>query len=153
MVGNAVPPRLAKQLAIALKEQLSHVTVSSKKEIPCSILVGYYRSDEQLRLTKENRVYYVRTGFRPGAMQIQPGSGSPEYLLLHKGNNIELFRLKKGDPIVMYRSELENLGFTPHGDVYLAFQIEESLGLDQKSFSDDFIKSVKYSTVPFVAFL
>ena len=151
MVGNAVPPRLAKHLAIALQEQLAHVTNPSEKGKTYSILVGYYRSDEQLRLTKEKQIYYVRTGFRPGAMQIPPNSGSPEYLLLHKGNNIELFRLKKGDPIVMYRSELENLGFTPHGDAYLAFRIDETLNLGHLSFNDVFIKKIKSSTIPFIA--
>lgn len=150
MVGNAVPPRLAKHLAMALQRQLSSIETPSEERISNTILVGYYRSDEQLKLTKKNRIYYVRTGFRPGAMQIPPGCGSPDFLLLHKGNNMELFRLKAGDPILMDRDELEDLGFTPHGDAYIAFPIKESIGLEKMSFNDGFIEKVKKSTVPFI---
>lgn len=150
MVGNAVPPRLAKHLAISLQEQLVNVKKTTEKKESYSILVGYYRDDKQLILSKNNRIYYVRTGFRPGAMQIPPGCGSPDYLLLHKGNNIELFRLKKSDPIVMYRYELEILGFNPHGDVYLAFRIDNSLSINQFSFDDKFLNRIKNSTVPHI---
>lgn len=104
----------------------------------------------KLKLTKKNRIYYVRTGFRKGAMQIPPGCGSPDFLLLHKGNNMELFRLKAGDPILMDRDELEDLGFTPHGDAYIAFPIKESIGFEKMSFNDGFIEKVKKSTVPFI---
>lgn len=63
---------------------------------------------------------------------------------------MELFRLKAGDPILMGRDELEDLGFTPHGDAYIVFPIEESIGLEKLSFNDGFIEKVKKSTVPFI---
>ena len=154
MVGNAVPPRLAKRLAIALKDQLAKVldtsTITSKRNIAHSILVGYYRSDEQLKLTKEHKIYYVRTGFRHGAMQIPPEVGSPELLLLHKGDNFELFRLNRSNPTVLYREELEKMGFTPHGEVYLAFRIEEALDINHLSHKDEIIQRGKYYTIPFI---
>ena len=150
MVGNAVPPRLAKHIASSLYTQLSGRETTPKKKVKYSILVGYYRNERQLKLTKYNLLYYVRTGFRPGAMQIPPGCGSPDFLLLHKGDNMELFRLKAGDPILMGRDELEDLGFTPHGDAYIVFPIEESIGLEKLSFNDGFIEKVKKSTVPFI---
>lgn len=153
MVGNAVPPRLAKHLATALQKQLVKVVNTTKKKKTSSILVGYYRSEDQLRLTKEKGIYYVRTGFRPGAMQIPPGSGSPEYLLLHKNNNYELFRLKRNNPVVMNRNELEELGFKPHGDVYLSFCIDEAVGIEQISFNDEFLRNIKNTTTPFITYL
>ena len=153
MVGNAVPPRLAKHLAMALQSQLSTAVITSEKSKKYTILVGYYRSDEQLMLTKENRIYYVRTGFRPGAIQLPPGSGSPMYLLLHKGDNMELFSLKKSDPIVMYRNELEKLGFAPHGDTYLSFMIEDFLDINKISLNEEFVKKIKSSTTPFITCL
>ena len=155
MVGNAVPPRLAKHLADALQKQLAQVkhtlNKSSKKDIETnSILIGYYRSNKQLELTIKNRIYYVRTGFRPGAMQIAPGSGSPKYLLLHKGNNTNLFCLKKIDPIVMYRDELEKLGFTPHGDVYLSFRIDKPIDISFIPLNEEVLHKIKSSTIPLI---
>lgn len=152
MVGNAVPPRLAKHLAMALQRQLSSIETPSEGRISNTILVGYYRSDEQLKLTKKNRIYYVRTGFRPGAMQIPPGKGSPKYLLLHKGNNFELFSLIKSEPIVMYREELEKIGFKPHSDAYLCFKIDKSLDINRISLNMDCIKKIKGSTKPFITY-
>ena len=49
MVGNAVPPRLAKFLALAIKESLNVSQVKDTK--PVNILVAYYKDDNQLRLT------------------------------------------------------------------------------------------------------
>ena len=148
MVGNAVPPRLAKHLASALQEQL--LGVRTKSIGSCSILVGYYRNVKQLKETKRNWLYYVRTGFRPGAMQIPPGQNSPDLLLLHNGNNIELFRLKKSKPIILNRVELEKMGFAPHGDVYVCFQIDSVADIQQFSFSDEFICKIKDMTNPFI---
>ena len=154
MVGNAVPPRLAKHLAKAIQEQLAQTVENSKNTTKSntshSILVGYYRSEEQLRLTKDTKVYYVRTGFRPGAMQIPPDNESPELLLLHKGNNLELFGLNRNTPTIMYREELEKMGFTPHGDVYLAFQIEKSFDINHLSLNDEIVKRIKSHTIPFI---
>ena len=151
MVGNAVPPRLAKHLALALQEQLalSNNPETTRKD-PFSILVGYYRDDKQLKLTKELKIYYVRTGFRPGAMQIPPGAGSPDFLLLHKGDNLELFSLDRSYPSIMYRDELLKMGFTPHGDVYLAFKIEENLDVDNLLLNDEIKRKIKGCTMPFI---
>ena len=148
MVGNAVPPRLAKQLAESLKGQLTKV--SKPKNDTCSILVGYYRNDEQLRLTKENKLYYVRTGFRPGAIQIPPGQDSPDCLLLHRGKNLELFRLKKSKPILLDCNELKMMGFAPHGDFYFGFQIDKTIDINCLSLSDEIKQSIICSTKPFL---
>lgn len=150
MVGNAVPPRLAKHLAMSIYKHLSKVTeVTINKEL-CSALIGYYRNDEQLRLTRLKRLYYVRTGLRPGAFQVPSSNNTPQYLILHKKNNIEAYKLKKGDPEVMYRKELEELGFTPHGDVYLVFRIDESIDIKLFSLNEENIKQIKNSIKPFI---
>ncbi len=148
MVGNAVPPRLAKHLAFALKAQLANLNIVDNHSTR-SILVGYYRDEEQLRLTKENKLYYVRTGFRPGAMQMPPEKESPDYLLLHKGSNYEIFRLQN-PPIIKYREELEMLGFKPHGDVYLCFSIKDFVDKFDISLDSNTITEIKNSTKPFI---
>lgn len=150
MVGNAVPPRLAKHLAIAIKDQLSNIFVDNYKQEKSAILVGYYRDNEQLRLTKERKLYYVRTGFRPGAMQMSPGQKSPMFLLLHKGNNLEAFRLESKLPEIKTKEELINLGFRPHGDVYLCFQIKESANIQDLKLDEQTLKKMKGSSAPYL---
>lgn len=148
MVGNAVPPRLAKYLGIALAQQLSNAT-TTKTQQKHSILVGYYRDNEQLRLTKKNKLYYVRTGFRPGAMQIPPGQNSPEYLILHKGEHWETFSLQPHPPAIKSKEELTSLGFHPHGDVYLCFAIKEALPPSSIKMEN----AIKKTTSPYIAFI
>ena len=123
---------------------------SLTKEESCSVLVGYYRDSEQLRLTRETGIYYVRTGFRPGAMQFLAGQETPDYLVMHKGDKMEMFRLKRTKPVVMNRIQLEKLGFAPHGDAYLAFEIGEPVDINIMSFDSEFVKKIKSSSIPHI---
>lgn len=49
MVGNAVPPRLAKFLALSIKKAL--VSVEERKAETINVLVAYYKDNNQLRQT------------------------------------------------------------------------------------------------------
>ncbi len=122
MVGNAVPPRLAKHLALALYEQLGNikqpVTTNQK-----NVLIGYCRTDFQWEQTLKNKLYYVRTGFRRGAMQIPPGKKGPELLLLHRKEKYQLFQLDPSVPQILTSEELVQLGFKPNGGLYFCFRI------------------------------
>lgn len=124
MVGNAVPPRLAKFLALAIKESLNASQVKDTK--PVNVLVAYYKDDNQLRLTLENRLYYVRAGLRRGALQIPKGMVYPLYLLLHNHSNKFLFRIISEYPKLMSASDLVKLGFTPSGKEYFVFRLEST---------------------------
>jgi len=128
MVGNAVPPRLAKFLALAIKESLNASQVKDTK--PVNVLVAYYKDDNQLRLTLENRLYYVRAGLRRGALQIPKGIAYPVYLLLHNHNNRFLFRIIPKYPKLMSGSDLIELGFTPSGKEYFAFRLESTQNIN-----------------------
>lgn len=122
MVGNAVPPRLAKHLALSLHEQLGNIeqTVATNQK---KVLIGYCRTELQWEQTVKNKLYYVRTGFRYGAMQIPPGETGPEFLLLHRKGKLQLFQLEPSCPQVLSSEELVQLGFKPSGGVYLCFRI------------------------------
>lgn len=61
MVGNAVPPRLGRAIALSIKNAFQ-----SYSPKPYSVLVATYRNDKQLRMSLENKLYYVRAGLRPG---------------------------------------------------------------------------------------
>ena len=60
MVGNAVPPRLAKYLALSIKETLE----TNVKNKSIKILVGYYKDYNQLKMTLKNKLYYVKGGIK-----------------------------------------------------------------------------------------
>lgn len=118
MVGNAVPPRLGRAIAESIRECFA--SVSSE---PCSILVATYRNENQLRMSLENRLYYVRADLRAGAMRFSQGMKAPHYLFLHKKESYILLILKEKEPGLVSAVYLENLGFHPSGDQYWVFEI------------------------------
>lgn len=79
--------------------------------------------DKQLRMTLENKLYYVRAGLRAGAMQFSLGMKAPHYLFLHKKDSYILLILKEVEPKLVSAEYLENLGFHPSGDQYWTFEI------------------------------
>ncbi len=128
MVGNAVPPRLAKLLAFSIKETLDSIQVRETETI--NVLVAYYKDDNQLQQTLKNRLYYVRAGLRRGALQVPVGMIYPSYLLLHNRNNKFLFQIIPEYPQLISASDLKNLGFKPLGKEYFAFRLENIQNID-----------------------
>lgn len=118
MVGNAVPPRLGRAIAESIRECFASVLSESS-----SILVATYRNENQLRMSLENRLYYVRADFRTGAMRFPQGMKAPHYLFLHKKGSYILLILKEKEPGLVSAEYLENLGFHPSGDQYWVFEI------------------------------
>lgn len=124
MVGNAVPPRMAKYLAWEIKKTLAFI--ESGKEEKETVLIAYYKDDNQLRLTLQNKLYYVRAGFRRGALQMPMGTISPKYLLLHNRGNKFLYMIVPEYPKLMSALDLLKLGFTPSGKEYFAFRLKST---------------------------
>lgn len=118
MVGNAVPPRLGRAIAESIRECFASVSSES-----CSILVATYRNENQLLMSLENRLYYVRADLRAGAMRFPQGMKAPHYLFLHKKESYILLILKEKEPGLVSAVYLENLGFHPSGDQYWVFEI------------------------------
>lgn len=118
MVGNAVPPRLGRAIAESIRECFASISSES-----CSILVATYRNENQLRMSLENRLYYVRADLRAGAMRFPQGMKAPHYLFLHKKESYILLILKEKEPGLVSAVYLENLGFHPSGDQYWVFEI------------------------------
>lgn len=124
MVGNAVPPRLAKHLALSIEKSLNPVRI--RKTESTNVLVAYYKNEKQLYLTLKNKLYYVRTGLRRGALKVPVGMTYPTYLLLHNHNNKFLFRIIPEYPKIMSASDLTKIGFMPSGKEYFVFRLESS---------------------------
>lgn len=123
MVGNAVPPRLAKAIAISINNCLKE-----QSKLP-TILVGYFKDDNQLKKTLENKLYYVRAGLRRGALQLPIGV-IPQYVYLHRAKYGKMFKLKNEEPTIKTAEYLDNLGFTPSGGIYLTFQLESTIPVE-----------------------
>jgi len=124
MIGNAVPPRLAYYLALSIKQCLINNQSVGKKVVE-NVLVGYVKSDADFEIVNTKRVYYIRGGNRPGAMQFGQVSKPIQLLLLHRQNRKELYILQTGIAEKCSKNTLTDLGFHPRGDEYWMYTIKE----------------------------
>lgn len=122
MVGNAVPPRLAKALACSIIAAFE----AKDSQRGDAVLVGFYKDEAHLAAILRNKLYYVRTGFRKGSMQYPSGKKSPDYLVLHNSKKLHLFSLK-GHSHIMNADALRQKGFNPQGTCYLTFDIGKEI--------------------------
>lgn len=133
MVGNAVPPKIGKVLGSAITD--AFLKINQKNDVvvgKTQVLIGYYKDEKQYQTTLKNKLYYVRTGFRKGAMQMSPGILCPEYLLLHHGKERHLHKLRKKEPVLKTSEELRKMGFLPSGEIYLCFELLNSNDVREK---------------------
>lgn len=128
MVGNAVPPRLAYYLALSIKSCIEH---AEKKDKRGFLLVGYIKSEKDLAIVRKQKVYYIRGGNRPGAMQFSQLDSPIKWLLLHRNDDRYLFELEKENAMSCDKETLKALGFSPKGDVYWVFKIKRELILNE----------------------
>lgn len=135
MVGNAVPPRLARLLASSIMDAFT-----SLHKTQGNVLIGYYKNEEHLRLILQNKLYYVRAGFRRGALQMPIGISSPQYLLLHNRKDKRMYKLIPKNLTIIQKSELIKKGFSPSGSDYYAFYLESSESIDIQGINLDSIQ-------------
>lgn len=86
------------------------------------VLVGYYKT-EQLEAIERNRLYYVPAALGKGSINLVSGFEKTKYLLLHHDKERKLLRLTGNGPKFFPKTALEEKGFKPSGDYYLAFEI------------------------------
>lgn len=147
MVGNAVPPRLGRAIANSLADAFSQI-----KETKKHVLVATYKDYYQLKLIKEQHIYYVRAGLRFGSIQFPKGKNAPDYLLLHKNGKRLLFRLKAECPKMVSVEKLREYGFLPSGDLYWLLKIKEELNLPtkEKDITNIKLRTGKLQNVPYI---
>lgn len=130
MIGNAVPPRLGHEIAKAIQSALNRVEVAPSVQVPqvktseSTVLVGYYKGDWHKQLILQNKLYYVRSDGRKGAMFKEDCAVVPKYLLIHHKRDAYLYELDAEEPVLADASFLESLGFATSGETYLCFRIK-----------------------------
>ena len=125
MVGNAVPPRLAYYIALSISKCFSSSGLT-KSNINLALL-GYVKSESDFDVIRKEKIYYIRDGNRPGAMQYGQLTRPIKWLLLHRGEHKELYELVTGKAEMCNQQYLKNLGFHPNGDEYWIFRIKQSI--------------------------
>lgn len=139
MIGNAVPPRLGKEIAKAILCALNRLEVTPSVQIKPAknseiiVLVGYYKGDRHKQLILQNKLYYVRSDGRKGSVFKKECSVIPQYLLLHYKEEAVIYELKAEEPFLADASFLKALGFLTSGDTYLCFQLKSA---ESKTISD-----------------
>ncbi len=121
MAGNAVPPRLAKAVALSISRALDDV-VQRKN----NILVAYYRNEQQLTRCEKLSLFYFRANLDGSAYN--PLICMPPYLLLVNGKRKYLYELDNDvKPTLATKGEIQKLGFTPHYGLYWSIRLGKKI--------------------------
>ena len=133
MIGNAVPPRLGKEIAKSILNAFNGIkqehTVNCRRHenlINETVLVGYYKGDRHKQLILKNQLYYVRSDGRKGSMFKDECSLMSKYLFLHYKENVEIYELDTEEPVLANASFLKTLGFETSGETYLCFRLKSA---------------------------
>lgn len=133
MIGNAVPPRLGKALALSILSCLSGykdkpvIEEDDEAAHDPSIIIGYYKNDRHLSLILKNRLYYVRADNRKGAMFNEDCPVAPDYILLYHKERSFMYELDREEPSLTDSSCLRRLGFDAKGERYLCFRLKDGM--------------------------
>lgn len=112
MVGNAVPPRLAKYLALSIKDALDRSNYLIEK----NTLVVYYHDNHQLQKALDNRLFYIRATQceRPPFLEEIP----PFILIIKQKIGILANLIPDASPQLVTRENLKKMGFRPNNQLY-----------------------------------
>lgn len=122
MVFQATPPRVAATVATQIKAAL----LNSRRVSQVPLLVGYYKDETHLLNILNRRLYYVRSGYRRGALQMPAGMPLPQYILLHNAGTKHLYPLEAIPPFYVSGPSLCRLGFAPTDRHYTGFRLADT---------------------------
>ena len=99
------------------------------------VLVGYFNGEEHLKQILANKLYYIRTGARPGSIRIEQGFDTCKYLFLHYKQRYLMFKLVGTAPRLFTGKQLADKGFSVRkpDESYLAYDLAST---EQISFED-----------------
>ncbi len=138
--------------------------VSGKKLIPSDtfVIVGFYKSKDQLEWILKNNLYNFRTGTDKGSLPLSNENVNAKYLILHGPAELQtnkIYQLKTLGPKILSQNDLIKKGYpNPSGELYLVYEIEKDVSADFQNISIDIRNLTKFenhrnSAKPFSATL
>ena len=92
------------------------------------VLIGYYRTKEQLDWILKNNLYNVRSGKDRGSLELSTSVVAARFMLLYGKEGEYKFCLKPNSVRVWDKNDMEKSGYpNPRHDFYLVFSIEEQV--------------------------
>ena len=115
-----------------------HYTLGSEPQLPPPtdlqfmvddyVLLGYYRSEEQLKWILNKKHYNVRSGKDRGSLSLSSSVCAARFMLLYGKEGIYKFILKPNSVRIWDKQDMINDGYkNPHHDFYLVFFIEKQI--------------------------
>jgi len=138
--------------------------INSEKLHPSEtfVIVGFYKSKEQLDWILKNKLYNFRTGTDKGSLPLSNENVNAKYLILHGSEELitnKIFQLNSSGPKILSQNNLIQKGYpNPKGELYLVYEIEKEVSQDFQNISIDVrnlskFESHRNSAKPFTASL
>lgn len=112
------------------------------------VIVGYYKSKEQLEWILKNKLYNFRTGTDKGSLPLSKENINAKYLILHGKDELitnRIFQLKTAGPKILSQDDLLKKGYrNPSGELYLVYEIDKEVSDDFKNITIDIRKLSKF---------
>lgn len=114
------------------------------------VIVGFYKSKEQLDWILKNKIYNFRTGTDKGSLRLSNENINSKYLILHGSEELisnKIFQLKTTGPKILSQNDLIKKNYpNPKGELYLVYEIEKDVSEYFQNASIDIRKFDKFET-------
>lgn len=114
------------------------------------VIVGFYKSKEQLDWILKNNLYNFRTGTDKGSLPLSNENINAKYLILHSSVELitnKIFQLKTFGPKILSQNNLIKKGYpNPTGELYLVYEIEKDVSEDFHNISIDLRNLSKFES-------
>lgn len=141
------PPSVEQEV----KESLPETYNNNRDLIPDEtfVLVGFYKSSEQLDWITKNKLYNFRMGSGNGSLVLDKETVSARYLLLHgpgESSSGKLWKITSKGPRVYSKDDMEAIEYpNPNQSNYLVLKIDSVTDKEFENIQWDFKKLKNYS--------
>lgn len=93
-----------------------------------TIIIGYYRDENQLKWIRNKQRYNLRIGKTRGSIDISAELVGAKYLFLYGAQGQYKYRLASESPVIWSKDDMIKQGYiNPHHEFYFIFQIDKLL--------------------------
>lgn len=115
------------------------------------VLVGYYKTPEQLKWIVEYSLYNFRTGTDKGSLSLGKKEMGATFLVLHGPKETvtdKIYKLKEVGPKIYSKQNLINKKYptVPKGELYIMYEIENDMSVEFENQKWDLKKLENYSS-------